>query len=162
LEHELGPDGNLHLTVVAPRVEALPRPTLVWRGIIRYILDHPQLAPRIRTITDGVRRLDHDTGVMTMHPLPLPRSVRRHLGIILRASVGEADATWSGDERVRPYAGPQPQADDHIRVEHDEAADDEVVRATPGQADTSPLPSPPGPRADTGPGEGPTSPLARF
>ncbi|GAA2792921.1 WXG100-like domain-containing protein [Crossiella cryophila] len=46
-------DGDLHLTAVEEAVGKHPRPDLVWQAVLGFLAGQPELAERVRRVTDG-------------------------------------------------------------------------------------------------------------
>ncbi|MFF4595214.1 TcdA/TcdB catalytic glycosyltransferase domain-containing protein [Amycolatopsis sp. NPDC001319] len=67
--------GDLHLTAVEPAVRRHADPDLVWDAALSFLAADPELAPLVRTVTDG------HTYTATDHDVQLPASARALLDI---------------------------------------------------------------------------------
>ncbi|MEV0133075.1 hypothetical protein AB0H83_32015 [Dactylosporangium sp. NPDC050688] len=93
-------DGDLHLTYVAPVVEALPVPAAAWRAVTDFILDEPSLASRVTTVTDRILVDDH--GRPAVVPLDVPADVLRRFGLDPAPADADLPGQWRLGELARP------------------------------------------------------------
>ena len=72
--------GDLNLAAVAPVVLGLRDPFAAWRAIIEFVMNHPQLARRVRTVTDRILA-ENGVGGAQLVLLDLPPEAYQRLGI---------------------------------------------------------------------------------
>ncbi|HEY6497010.1 MAG TPA: hypothetical protein VIZ43_27345, partial [Trebonia sp.] len=107
--------GDLHLAGVAPVVLGLPDPSAAWRAVTGFIMDHPQLAGRVQTVSDRMIAADGQGGT-TIIPLDLPHAVYEHLAIEPSADEPARSGHWWLGELMRPVGTRAvPRADDGRR-----------------------------------------------
>ncbi|MEV6598535.1 hypothetical protein AB0M36_16905 [Actinoplanes sp. NPDC051346] len=98
-------EGDLHLTYVAPVVAGLPDPEEGWRAALMFILERPELASRIRTVTDRLL-VEGDGGVGTRVVIvDLPADMREAIGIPDLPLGEEPSGVWRFGELMRPSNG---------------------------------------------------------
>ncbi|MBT0774310.1 hypothetical protein KIH74_35530, partial [Kineosporia sp. J2-2] len=96
-------DGDLRSTETAAPISKLPDPDAAWLALFDYILSRPELASRIRTLTD--RAMVPETEPMRVEVVPLPDDIYVRLGIE-PAREREPEGSWRLGELMRPVRLP--------------------------------------------------------
>ncbi|TDC28538.1 hypothetical protein E1211_27725, partial [Micromonospora sp. 15K316] len=95
-------EGDLHLTEVAPVVNGLPDPEAAWEAVIEYILQTPELAGQVRTVTDrALVPPEHDDGDVEVANVGLPPIVQQRLGLV-EVPGQDPPGSWRLAELSRP------------------------------------------------------------
>ncbi len=90
-------DGDLHLTAVAPVINGLPDPAAAWIAVIRFILARPDLAARVKTVTDRIQGVPPSSDVV----VDVPAAVRSDLGLTDPSPGQDPFGVWHRGELMR-------------------------------------------------------------